>query len=98
MSREKLVAAVVLVDFVALNVYAVVTAGLGGLVDFVSTMGPWGWVLTADLLIALGLCAVWMWRDAKRRGARSVGELVLTFSTGSVGPLVYLLRRPAGER
>ncbi len=98
MTRDKLIAAVLLLDFVALNIYAAATVGLGGLWTFLAEMGPWGWVLTADLVIALGLCMVWMWRDARSRETSSLPHIVLTAFTGSVGPLSYLLRRPTPER
>lgn len=98
MTRDKLIAAFLLVDFAALNIYALATEGLGALGAYFAEMGPWGWVLTADLFIALGLCMVWMWRDARRRGASSLPHLVLTALTGSLGPLSYLIRRPAAER
>lgn len=97
MTRDQIMAGAVLVDFVGLNVYALASEGIGGLWTHLSTMGAWGFVLTADLFIALGLCAVWMWRDARRRGTGSAGHIVLTMLTGSVGPLLYLLRRPREE-
>jgi len=97
MTRERLFVAALLVDFVALNIYAFATAGLDGLWTFLSEMGPWGWVLSADVVLALSMCMYWMWRDARRRGASSTLEMVLTPLTGSVGPLLYLARRPAGE-
>ncbi len=98
MTRQRVLAAVLLVDFVALNVYAFATAGLDGLWTFLAEMGPWGWVLAADLVLALGLCMVWMYGDARRRGTSSAPEMALTALTGSVGPLLYLVRRPAAER
>lgn len=94
----RLLAAVLLVDFVALNVYAFATAGLDGLWAFFADMGPWGWVLSADVVLALGLCMFWMYADARRRGTSSLPEMVLTALTGSAGPLLYLVRRPAADR
>jgi hypothetical protein len=48
-----------------------------------------------DLVIALGLCLVWMWRDAQASGRSPWPWLALTLATGSFGPLFYLLvRRP----
>ena len=98
MTKQRLFAAVLLVDFIALNVYAFATAGLDGLWAFLGDMGPWGWVLSVDLVLALGLCMYWMYADGRRRGTSSLPEMVLTALTGSVGPLLYLVRRPAAER
>lgn len=98
MTKERLFAAALLIDFVALNVYALATEGLGGLWTHMAQMGPWGWVIFVDLCIALSLCMVWMWRDARRRGTTSVPESLVTLLTGSTGPLLYLVRRPASER
>lgn len=44
-----------------------------------------------DLVIALGLFLVWMWRDATAAGRNPWPWLVLTLSVGSIGPLVYLI-------
>jgi hypothetical protein len=45
-------------------------------------------------LIALALVLVGMWRDAKARDEAPVALTVLTLFTGSIGPLLYILRRP----
>lgn len=55
---------------------------------------PSGIVGTVDLVIALGLVAVWMVQDARTHGVSPVPYLILTIALGSVGPLLYLLRRP----
>jgi hypothetical protein len=44
-----------------------------------------------DLVIALSLFLVWMWRDATSAGRNPWPWLVLTLSVGSIGPLVYLI-------
>lgn len=94
MKASKIITALVLADFAALNAYALYAAGVSGLTEFLASMGPWGWVLTADLFIALALVLVGMWRDAKTREEAPVALTVLTLLTGSVGPLLYILRRP----
>jgi Terpene cyclase DEP1 len=47
----------------------------------------------ADLVIALTLVVIWMWRDAKSRGRSPWSWIALTLVAGSIGPLVYLLLR-----
>ncbi len=47
----------------------------------------------ADLVIALSLICLWMVADARQRGTSAWGYLALTLLAGSVGPLVYLIRR-----
>lgn len=49
----------------------------------------------ADLVIALTLAVIWMWRDARTSGRSSWPWLVITVTFGSVGPLFDLL---AGQR
>ena len=46
-----------------------------------------------DLLIALTLVLVWMWRDAKASGRNIWPWIVLTLAAGAFGPLLYLLTR-----
>jgi hypothetical protein len=46
-----------------------------------------------DLTIALSLVTVWMVRDARQRGQSVAPFVVLTLLLGSVGPLLYLIRR-----
>jgi len=49
----------------------------------------------ADLVIALSLIIAWMWQDARERGVSVIPYVLLTLGFGSVGPLLYLLRRDA---
>jgi hypothetical protein len=44
-----------------------------------------------DLVIALSLVMVWMWRDAKNT-QRNIGPwIIITLVAGSLGPLLYLI-------
>lgn len=47
----------------------------------------------ADLVIALTLIMIWMWRDAKATGRNAWPWIIATLALGSFGPLVYLLTR-----
>lgn len=46
-----------------------------------------------DLMIACVFAALWMWRDAKERGAVFWPFFFITLALGSFGPLSYLLVR-----
>lgn len=94
MKAQRILLAVVLADFVGLTLYALAQVGLSGFVE-AATANIATVALTADLCIALGLISVWMWRDAQRRGVAVVPHLLLTLGLGSVGPLLFLLQRPA---
>lgn len=50
-----------------------------------------------DLVIALVLVLLWMWADAKKTQRRFWPWLLLTLTTGSFGPLLYLLFRKKQE-
>ena len=51
----------------------------------------------ADLVIALVLVMIWMWRDAQAIGRNPWPWIIATLATGSFGPLIYLLTRPTPE-
>ncbi len=90
MSRS--VIGVVLVLFGALSAVALRQHGFWGIVHphFQSTAGA---QVFADLVIALSLTMVWMWRDAKSTGRNPWPWLAATLALGSFGPLAYLLTR-----
>ena len=96
--KTKLLWPVLFIEFAAINVYALVAAGIGGIAEFLSDLGPWGIVATADLLIALLLGTVWMWRDARATGVAPLPYALLTLATGSFGLLLYLIRHDATAR
>lgn len=94
MRRAILIA--VLAAFSALTAVALTQHGLWGL--FAPLFQSWGAAqVGADLVIALSLFLVWMWRDARRRGRQPLPWLLLTLAAGSFGPLLYLLTQPASE-
>ena len=47
----------------------------------------------ADLVIALTIILVWMWRDARATGRNPWPWIGMTLVLGSFGPLIYLLTR-----
>jgi len=93
MNWKKVLLAVVLADFTALTAWAVYDLGyVGFFTTLLSTRA--GIVVGVDLVIALCLVMAWMVRDARQHGTSVAPYLVLTLALGSVGPLLYLLRRP----
>lgn len=91
--KAKFVTALTLGAFVLLNIYAF-AGGLQGLLDFVTEGDRWTLLVVCDVGIALSLISVWIFQDARRRGVSPMPYLALTWTTGSIGPLVYLLKRP----
>jgi hypothetical protein len=57
-----------------------------------------GMQVLLDLVIALVLVLVWMYRDAKKIGRSFLPWLVLTLIAGSFGPLLYLLSRSPNSK
>ena len=93
MSGKKIVLAILLVDFVAVALWGVSQVGFVGL--FAGMLAsPAAIVNSVDLVIALGLVMAWIVLDARARGTSPLPYLILTIALGSVGPLLYLLRRP----
>lgn len=84
----------VLVLFGALSAMALWHHGYWGIVE--PHFRSWGaGQVFADLVIALTLVMVWLWRDARKTGRNPWPWLAATLLLGSFSPLVYLLmRRP----
>jgi hypothetical protein len=83
----------VLVLFSALTAAALwQSGGLMGIVSWhVKSFGSAQ--VFADLVIALTLFLVWMWRDAQATGRNAWPWLIATLALGSIAPLLYLLTR-----
>jgi hypothetical protein len=92
MNARQLAVLVVFVPFAALNVYVVYLYGYAGFVQLALANAATVAVLV-DLTIALSLVTLWMWQDAGERGIGIFPYLLLTLTLGSIGPLLYLLRR-----
>jgi hypothetical protein len=86
------------VGFAAVNVYALTVGGFAALGEYLSHLGPWGIVATVDLLIALSLGVIWMWRDARVKRVTPLPYVLLTLATGSLGLLLYLIRHGGSAR
>jgi len=92
MNKKQIALAVVLADFSALTAYALVQYGVVGIFDLALANAATV-TLLADLTIALSMVMVWMWQDARQHGISPIPYVVLTLGLGSVGPLLYLIRR-----
>lgn len=90
MTRPLLI--LVFIAFAALSAVAVWQHGIVGIFAW-QLQNTAGMQVLADLVIALGLFCVWMWRDATAHGRRPLPWVVLTLLVGSFGPLLYLLTR-----
>lgn len=96
MNAKQIGLGIVLVNFVALNAWVVYQFGYMGFVEamFANIATTAAFV---DLTIALSLITVWMWQDARKRGSAFLSYFLLTLTFGSVGPLLYLIRRARSE-
>ena len=81
-----------LFDFTALTLYTLVEVSFAEMSALILS-SPATITLAVDLVIALGLAAVWISVDARARGVSSAPYILLTLTLGSIGPLVYLFRR-----
>lgn len=87
---------VTLVAFLALTAVAVFYHGYADI--FLLQFEHWaGAQVLVDLVIALSLFLVWMWRDAKAAGRNPWPWVLLTLTTGSIAPLVYLILYKTGR-
>jgi hypothetical protein len=92
MNLRRLLLGFVLVDFALLTGWSLATHGYVGLFQTLLAT-PAGIQVFADLVIALSLVLVWMYRDSRARGAAFLPFAVLTLLLGSFGPLAYLFLR-----
>jgi len=91
MTVRQILLSVVLVAFGGQTAYVFYQQGLGWIPELFAT--PLSITLFADLVISLSLICIWMVADARQRGRSAWGYLVLTLLAGSIGPLLYLIRR-----
>ncbi len=98
MTKTQILLGVVLAAFGIENVYAIAQFGYIGFFENLLSAGLPTLLVFSDLLIALSLVMVWMWNDARARGATLWPYLVLTLALGSIGPLLYLIRRESAHK
>ena len=97
MSKLQIVLGLVLALFSFETAWAIHHYGFVGI--FRELLGSYaGGLALFDLTIALSLILFWMWRDARARGATLWPYVLLTAVLGSVGPLLYLIRRESALR
>ncbi len=89
---KKVILVLILIPFSLLSVAALWKHGYWGLFEPAFSSLASAQVLV-DLIIALSLFMVWMWRDAAKLGRNPWPWLVITLAAGSFGPLLYLLTR-----
>jgi hypothetical protein len=92
MNGKQLGLSAVLAGFAGLNAYVVYEYGYVGFFQLMLANAATV-AATVDMTIALSLVALWMWQDARDRGMSPLPYLVLTLTLGSIGPLLYLIRR-----
>ncbi|MGA9722750.1 MAG: hypothetical protein WBQ86_09865 [Candidatus Binatus sp.] len=94
MNRKQLALSGALIVLLAVDAYAIYLYGYIGFFRMVLANFA-GFAAFVDLAIALVLILVWMGDDARERKVSALPYLVLTLALGSVGPLLYLIRRSA---
>jgi hypothetical protein len=92
MNRKQLALSAALIVLLAMDAYSVYLYGYIGFFRMVVANFA-GVTAFVDLLIALVLIIVWMGEDARQRNVSAIPYLVLTIALGSIGPLLYLIRR-----
>jgi hypothetical protein len=88
---------IVTTAFTAFTLWVLSRTGLVGFYEQILS-GPAGWQIFADIAIALAMVLAWIWYDAQAAGRRFWPYAVLTLALGSIGPLLYLLLGPVGQR
>lgn len=92
MLNTRLLAILILIPFTVLSAYALWDVGYIGIWDYQRHSSA-GWQVIVDLIIAMVLILVWLVPDARKAGKNPWPWVVLTFVTGSFGPLLYLIFR-----
>jgi len=96
MNSKQIGLSAVLASFVALTLYAVYHHGYVAFFQL-HTFNAIGVQIFVDLVLALCIILWWMVRDARTRGISPIPFVVLTLALGSIGPMLYLIRRAADD-
>ena len=92
MNRKQLALSAALIVILAMDAYSVYLYGFIGFFRIVLANFA-GVTAFVDLLIALVLIIVWMGEDARQRNVSAIPYVLITIALGSIGPLLYLIRR-----
>ena len=92
MNRKQLALSTALIVLLAMDAYSIHLYGYIGFFRMVLANFA-GVTAFVDLAIALVLIIVWMGDDARQRNVTAIPYIFLTVALGSVGPLLYLIRR-----
>jgi hypothetical protein len=92
MNRKQLALSAALIVLLASDAYAIYLYGYIGFFQKVLANFA-GFTAFLDLAIALVLILVWMGDDARERKVSAIPYILITLALGSVGPLLYLIRR-----
>lgn len=92
MQIDKRILYIALAILLAVTATALLREGFGGMKTPFSA-SFWTWQYFVDLVIALGIFMIWMWRDCRSRGKNPVPWIVATCLLGSLSPLTYLILR-----
>jgi len=98
MTKIQILLGLVLAAFSFESAWAVYHFGYVGFFEHLFAAGFPTALVLFDLVIALSLVMVWMWHDARERGATVWPYLVATLALGSVGPLAYLIVRESAKQ
>ncbi|MBI3245208.1 MAG: DUF2834 domain-containing protein [Deltaproteobacteria bacterium] len=96
MNTKQLGVEAILLGFSAFTAYALYHHGYIGLFEQALANAATIQVFL-DLTIALSVVMLWMWQDARKQGISPLPYIVLTLTLGSIGPLLYLVRRLGKE-
>jgi hypothetical protein len=92
MNRKQLLLSAALIVLLACDAYSIYLYGYVGFFRVILSNFS-GFTALVDLVIALVLILAWMADDVRARNTSAVPYVILTITLGSVGPLLYLIRR-----